>query len=441
MKRGLLAACWIFILLFCVPGASAQQPTLVKQLVYAMEAFDGVGYTSSFAPAREETLFLLADHPNALSPRYTMVYYWAITRSYKADWNELNEPITTARMEILRGQNVIQTLDPMVFSLSFPEGYGSRKSELLWGTEAEKGYQDYLDQRDEYMLLLRDYQAALQQYQLEFDQYQDAMLDPNVVEKPVAPVKPEEPTPFVWVVTPPSPGYQVKLEAGNYRIRLMDANGQIIPESEKKLEVFTSRRSGIGYNIIPESRWTKPERSDDPQETIYVSAEGNAALYLQPFYEDEFNEAQYRGLLDPQDHSAVGDRWIWAHMETFSGSTLVLLTPGNEGEVIAIEEKPYKVVQLSGETLGYQVVEYQPELMSGERPTFAGFKLDLTDREGRLGIRLLDTNGVVVEGSEREVRWIAEGRSLIQALWLCVPLLGGLTALLYRRSRVKEPRR
>jgi hypothetical protein len=98
---------------------------------------------------------------------------------------------------------------------------------------------------------------------------------------------------------------------------------------------------------------------------------------------------------------------------------------------IAAGEPP---VMWLGETA--VVVEYQAETMSGQRPTFTGFELSLTNREGRLTIWLMDPTGAVVTGSEREVRWLPQHRPLIQYLWLCSPLLAGLGSFLWRRSRV-----
>jgi hypothetical protein len=439
MKRVSFVVCCLLVFLFVgVPPTMAETPTLEQQLVYALEVYDGVGYTSNFAPANEETIYLLADHSNAFSPRNTMVYYWAITRSYKADWDELNEPVESATLEILQGQTVIQELPPTLFSIVLPEGHGSRKSYLLWGADAERGYPDFLEEFREYYTQVRDYQNAYQEYQNAYDEYQDAMLDETIVEKPNAPVRPVEPPPFLKVVIPPSFGFQVKLPEGDYRIRLKDMDGQIIPDSEKNIVVFSHRRTGIGYKIIPESRWTVPERSDDPQQTIYVMGGGDAAIYLQPFYEAEYNEAYYRGLLDTQDHSGATDRWAWAHMEPFYQATMTMSSENSTGELETIGEKPFYVVQMPGPRLGYQVVEYDPATMGSQRPTFVGFEVGLERVDRKVTIGLVDQDGVVVEGSEREIRWVPEKRPVIQYLWLSFPLLVGLIVFVLRRSRTQR---
>jgi hypothetical protein len=439
MKRfSFMVFCLLVFLFVGVPTTMAETPTLERQLVYALEVYDGVGYASNFAPTSEETIYLLADHPNAFSPRNTMVYYWAITGSYKADWDELNEPVESATLEILQGQTVIQELSPTIFSIVLPEGHGSRESYLLWGADAERGYPDFLEEFREYYIQVRDYQNAYQEYQKAIDEYQDAMLDETVVVKPEAPVRPVEPPPFLKVVIPPSFGFQVNLPEGDYRIRLKDLDGQIIPDSQKKIVVFSHRRIGIGYKIIPESRWTVPERSDDPQQTIYVMGGGDAAIYLQPFYEAEYNEAYYRGLLDTQDHSGATDRWAWAHMEPFYQATMTLSTENGTGELEMIGEKPFFVVQMPGPRLGYQVVEYDPATMGGQRPTFVGFEVGLERDDRKVTIGLLDQDGVVVEGSEREIRWVPEKKPVIQYLWPFFPLLVGLIVSAFRRSRTKR---
>jgi len=46
-------------------------------------------------------------------------------------------------------------------------------------------------------------------------------------------------------------------------------------------------------------------------------------------------------------------------------------------ELARVEQRPYAVIQSPGPRLGYQVVEYLPETMSGQRPAFRGFQLSL----------------------------------------------------------------
>jgi hypothetical protein len=439
VKRVTFVVCSLVAFLFVgIPSSSAEPPPLEEQLVYALEVYDGLGYVNNFAPTSEDTIYLLADHSNAFSPRKTMVYYWAITRSYRVDWDELNDPMDEASLEILQGQTMIQELQPTVFSVILPQGYGSRESELLWGVEAEQGYPDFLKEYREYFVQISSYQEALQAYQDAYDEYQDALLDETVVEKPAAPVRPEEPPPFLKVVIPPSFGFEVNLPEGDYRIQLRDLDGNIIPESEKKVVVFSHRRTGIGYKIIPESRWTKPERSDDPQETIYVMGGSNAALYLQPFNALEYKEAFYRGLLDTQDHSGATDRWIWAHMDAVHQAVMTISVPNGKEGFDLIEENPFNVVQMPGPRLGYEVVAYDPETMAGQRPTFLGFELDLEREDRRVTIRLQDQDGVVVEGGEREIRWLPEKKPVIQYVWLCSPLLIGSMIFVWRRSRTKR---
>ncbi len=439
MRKFSLVVLTALLLLLGFPYlALADEPPAERELVYAMQVFEGYGYASTFAPMSEDSIYLLADQDNALSPRYTMVYYWPITRSYRVDWNALNEPVEAYSLEILRGNNLIHTEPLTVCSVALLEGYGSRDSELYCGTDAEEGYLRFEEQRQEYTIRSREYYDQLQEFQRLYDEYTDAMLDEAVTEKPPAPVRPEEPAPFLLIVTPPAPSFRINLSSGKYRIRLKDDDGQIIPGSEKKLVVFSHRRTGIGYNIIPEAEWTKPERSDDPQETIYVDGVSNAALYLQPFNEAEFNEGYYRGLLDPQDHSGGEDRWVWAHLETYSAATLSLFVPERDEELSRLEEKPYFVLQAPGPRLGYQVVEYDPVTMSSERPTFYGFKVGLLDHDERLIVQLLDSDGTVVHGSEREIRWLPKRRPTIQYLWLSCPLLAGAAVTILRRNRTKR---
>ena len=442
MRRIRLLITVVFLALIASSqSASADTPEAERQLVYALEVYEGFGYASTYAPLNEEVIYLLAEHENAISPRYTMVYYWPLTRSYRTDWETLNESVAGATIEVLQGGALIDTVEQDVFNIEFPDGYGSRESHLHWDSEAEEVLIRVQEERSLYYEALRAYQNALQDYQKLQEEYLDAMLDETVTEKPNAPVEPLEPELFLTVVTPLTSGFKLNLPIGNYQIRLRDAQGAIIPGSEKDVVVFSYRRTGIGYNIIPEARWTQPERSDDPLETIYVDELSNKALYLQPFIEAEFNEAYYRGLLDPQDHTGNIDRWIWAHFYPYSAESMVLVDRVSEAEILRITEKPFKIIQTPGPQLGYQVVEFEGEITSTERPTFIGFEIDLSQLRDNLEFKLLDVDGNVVPGSEREIRWLSRGRPIVQYLWIGTPVLVGGVIILWRKTRSEKNRK
>jgi hypothetical protein len=416
-------------------SALAETPPAERQLVYALEVFEGFGYASTFGPVNEEVIYLLADHDNALSPRYTMVYYWPLTRSYRTDWETLNEPVVDATLQVFSDGELFTSEAATVFSVEFPGGYGSRDSSLHWGSAAGTLFERTNIERIDYYSAVREYQTEYQDYQERYEDYLDAMLDETITDKPSAPEEPREPEPYLKMVTPPTIGFRLNLPVGDYKIEIINPEGEIIPGSEKEIVVFSHRRTGIGYNIIPESRWTQPERSDDPLETIYVDSVSNKALYLQPFIEAEFNEAYYLGLLDPQDHSGSVDRWIWAHFDPYSPGTLVLVDRATGDELMLVEEMPFKIIQTPGPQLGYQVVEFSGEISSTQRPSFVGYEIDLANMRDKVIFRLLDMDGDVVQGSEREIRWLPRGRPFVQYLWIGTPILVGGLIILWRKSR------
>ena len=89
------------------------------------------------------------------------------------------------------------------------------------------------------------------------------------VEPDDLPREPNQPAPLNTFSTGLNSGFPVKLEPGNYRIRTRAADGTIVPESERRLVVFSPRRTAVGYEVIPENRWTFPEESNDLEGAIF----------------------------------------------------------------------------------------------------------------------------------------------------------------------------
>ena len=89
----------------------------------------------------------------------------------------------------------------------------------------------------------------------------------------------------------------LNLDPGTYSIRLVNPDGTVMESSEKTVIVHDrSRSNGIGFEVIPGDRWTRPESSVTPSSVLYV--DGSADLYLRPFFEEEFNDLAYEKTIN-----------------------------------------------------------------------------------------------------------------------------------------------
>jgi hypothetical protein len=244
---------------------------------------------------------------------------------------------------------------------------------------------------------------------------------------------PPEPAPFSLYSTEIGRGFAVQLPPGQYTIRVREPGGKIVEDSEKRLEVFAPRRTGVGYEVIPQDRWTYPEHAREPAEVMYTAPGGVA--YLRAFASQEVNaEAQAR-LRNPQDLVAVSNRWQWANVGALDPATL-LVDDGTREQSVHMAE--FTVEQAPGGTLGYRVV---PFVAAGARtPDITAYRVEAPARRGTLRLRLVDDEGRELAGSVRELVVISSVPGWQLALPVVVPLLIGLTVILWRRAQVQSAR-
>ncbi|HAJ06091.1 MAG TPA: hypothetical protein DCL76_06010, partial [Chloroflexi bacterium] len=62
-----------------------------EEFVYGVNAYNGTIYQGTFYPPSVDTVYILADRVSMISPRKTLIYYWAVTNEYKADFDSMNE--------------------------------------------------------------------------------------------------------------------------------------------------------------------------------------------------------------------------------------------------------------------------------------------------------------------------------------------------------------
>jgi len=415
----------VLALLPTLPVAAQGVPDKHPEAVYNGEVFDGQGYSGQFYPAEERTVYVLAGAQNVFIPKQTQVYWWPITHEYKADWDSLNQPLT-GTLEI--GD---QSFPLTTYSLRYDGGYDSAKTTLLVGDAAAQAYADY-------QKALSDYQAASARYAELRAQY-DVLLEVwgKAVDERKAkgqatddlpvPKQPVEPTAPSVTVTTPAGGIAFSLPAGTYDLRLRGTDGQLVPGSERRVVAFGPRREGLAYKVIAESKWTIPDASTDPNDTIFVS--GEKALYVQPAAEREYDSFYAAKLLNPQQRTVQDRRGIWSWLPTgvFTGTTLEQRIGG--GAPQPIPQVQYYVKQTPGAALGYEILPYDSSAGSGV-PTFAAFAVH--PQNGSLTIAAPG-----VPGSSREIRVVNTGAGNLLLGLAFLPLLGGVSWLSYRRWRTR----
>jgi hypothetical protein len=417
------------LLLYATYGY-AQEPQKSPGMAYRGWIYDGLSYREVFAPQQAPAIYLLAGQPIALSAHRTELYFWPISQRTMADWQGLDEPIT-GTVEVWQGNNAPLNITPILYSLAQPleNGAPSGNVTLETGAAAQSAYADYQQNLNDYWQKAGLYNQQQADYEKKLAEAAKEIAAGNrQFPIPTPPIEP--PFPAV-TVTRPEKGFILTLAEGRYRMRLKDSQGQTAPGSERELVVFSHRREGLSYTIIPESKWTQPVRSDDETETLYLAQE--KSLYVQPRLSREYNERAFRRLLDPQDDSGREDRWQWEPLETRKDGVAALSAPGKEEQRSAY--KAYYVEQSSGDTLGYTIREIPQDNQGGLKSSFHAYRLDLASASLPAVLSFRDDQGRVVKGSERPVRSAtarSNGQAFLPAL---LPLLPALAFAIQRRRR------
>ncbi|UCF92287.1 MAG: hypothetical protein JSW39_29145 [Desulfobacterales bacterium] len=443
MKRMAVHVLWGLVFLATLAGPDpgrADVPKFEEQLVYRLNNFDGKGYRDKFVPRSEDTIYLLADVNNAVSLRYTQVYYWPLTRKYLAAFKRLNEE-AEGILEVIKRGDILKSLAKEEYVLFYPEGIMGEVSRMYVGAEAyavfrkyEKPLTDFYQKMDAYNKEMLAYRTRIIEYGQELEARKNAgeKFDPAQVQAEM-PQQPQPPARLSFDVTGLKQDFIISLPPGNYAVRLRAADGTIVEGSEKKLVLFTRRRQGrIGYEIIPGNRWTKREQSNEPSSTIYAA--GRNTLYFRPYREDEYRELYYRKLLDPQNDGSR-DRWIWVHTEPLAEVQLFLQEAGRPAT--RIERTAYRVKQTPGAELGYEIIPYQNTGDPAEGPpAFEGHPVSFSAANGKASktLWLEEEAGRVLEDSLRRIVAVKREMGYLLYLISVFPLIAGLILFIRRKQ-------
>ncbi|WP_309085677.1 hypothetical protein [Chelativorans sp.] len=395
--------------------ARAIEPEQVERIAYRLSSFDGAEHGPAASLSAGEEIVLLADTVNIIDPRQTLVYYWPLSRSFRADWDRLDVE-AAGELEIADEEGDARTLRRESVVTVYPAGVGGGFSLMMAGAEAEKARRSYEQIQSAFNRALSEATRARIAH--------ERLLRDNPAEARKRPPPPPDPVPPPLFVSEPRSAFVLNLPAGDYRLRLK-RDGRIVEGSERRLRVVSPIASGsVTWQVIPEERWTRRLAAEHPESAIYAAP--GATLYLVPFRADAYRAADIARLKDPQAPlPPPGEQWIVR--EPLTGTRLLA------GDVEA-ELKPYRVVQRPGAALGYRIEEASAP-QEAELFAFAlGIPDELAGKDLRLGLVDAGT-GEPVPGAGRTIRILAAERYWLAWCTAALPLLPALFLFLGRRRR------
>jgi hypothetical protein len=421
-----------------VPSTLAQATESERAFVYGINAAVPDNFVGTFAPPSADAIFLLTDGTSVISPRYTEIYFWPITNEFRANWNALNERVPGV-LEVVKNGRVVAELTSTDYTIHYKQEGTTTTGELFLGQAAVDAEADFRSRQEAFHKASSEYQRAEQAWL-------DAMAEVNsrqqageTVEVPPEPVRPE---PIGIFSNGLNSGFPIDLDPGQYGIRLRGSDGTIVSESERTMNVFAPRRTGVGYTIVPETRWTTPIESSAPSDVIFGAAD--SALYLEPHLAREYPGRDWSLLQNPQQISADNGGWEWVNGERLGDQQLEIIAGGNVADRRSLTA--YNVRQVPGSQLGYEVIETDssapatPEAADSRPPDFEGYPIDLKGTGEQYQIRLTSEAGDVVPGSIRQVRVPANPPLTRMLVLPVIPLVAGTLIISRRRRGVRTSR-
>lgn len=418
------------------PPGGAIEPEKMEGVVYRLDAFAASEYTLAYAPPQVEEIRLIAGSRNAFDPRHTLIYYWPLTREYFQAWETLDVE-AEGRLEILKGGRLAGTLDRQPVGFYTPPG-SAGPPVLVSGEEALRRSAEHEARQARYAQEMARFGEAMVAYQRELRGYMQRSRQagqPGPLPRP-----PAEPRPPEGYVSDLKSAFVVDLPAGEYTVRLREAQGTVVEGSERRLAMFEPLAvAGIGYEILPEERWTARLRADTAESGIYCIP--GKELFLIPHRTESYAENDWLRLKNPQLDGLPG-RTAVVYVGTPRNVRLVLFDGAEAAR--RIELAPYYVQQARGAELGYRIIEWDREAAGGDSPSFSAFRLRFGEGQAgrRLAIALEDAaTGEVIAASRREVLLVDPGRAVLMWPVSLVPFAIGAGILLWRRRLAWKPGR
>jgi hypothetical protein len=439
LKRPL--ASFLLLLLLPLSTALADVPVRSEQLIWSILAFNGRDYSPTFTPESSDTIYIVAGSDNIFSAQKTLLYWWPITSEWKTDATSLNVQFPgTLELRDSRGKVTRNQLQE--YTYFNVKGRYEQNWKVVTGEAALTEVAKYKTLYAAYFDAVRDFQTKSAAYDNEIQSLSSRIQELRGAGMDVASLltrmktlhAPEEPARPAYYAVPPvelQQAFILNLGPGSYSIRLVNPDGSVMEGAEKRLIVHDKRRAnGIGFEVIPSDKWTRPETSVTPSSVVYV--DGSADLYLQPFFEEDFNDLAYEKT---RNNAALGNPNIfkWVRIQQVPQSHIVLAKAG--AIPVTLAEQPFLVEQATGSSLGYTIVPFDPAgAQKDKEPSLIAFRVAVDRNVPVMRFHALDGAGAPLEGSERHIRVVGKMHTgwLLLVLSLMPLLVMGI--VLYARA-------
>ncbi|MEX0869231.1 MAG: hypothetical protein WD011_06120 [Nitriliruptoraceae bacterium] len=411
-----------------------------EQLIFYPLVTSGTDYRHVAYPQQVDTIRVLADTPFVLNPRYSEVSFWPVTREYRPDLRQRNEPVADATLELIHPDGTVEAIEPDTFTIWYEDGVTASDAEFFHGDDAVARYDRYVEEGRAYADAAREHQIAQGQYESAVDEWLGLAAE-GVDPLPDPPEEPdtEAPEPYNAFAREPEDGLVLTLDPGAYTIRLRDADGQLIPGSERELVAFAPLDTDYGYDVILAERWTQPLRSLNPNHVVYVTA--GTEIYLQPRRAEQYTAGNFGRVFAPQTVEIANDAqriWIPVADEGDDGvDTTRLHVDGPASLPDILEAQPYRVTQIPNRQFGYVIEQFDPaQHGGGVEPDFEAIRVRL-EQPSTATVSLQDPQTGERLGV-REIRSVAVPSRALLYLPALLPLLVFAGVTITRRRALQD---
>lgn len=434
----------VFLCVALVPALRlpADVPVRTEQVIYTLVSYNGKDYSPTFAPESSDTIYILADSDNFVSVRKTFVYWWPPTGRWQTEASTFNE-LQPGILEVTGGEGPPRLLEMEKYTYFNVNGEYEQNWKVAVGAAADAEVrrsreisEKFVKDASEYSTKRAAYLAELRVLSSRIEKLKALKQDVTVLQRQMdtlpAPPEPQQPKEYIVPPSPVQGAFIVNLPPGRYRVRLLDHDAAVLEGSERFIVAHTARRTnGVGYEVIPSDKWTRPEESKSPSSVLYVN--GKADLYVTPFFENEYNDLEYGRTTD---NGATGNPAIysWKRIQQVPHAALALRSSGGAPELL--HEEPFLVEQTEGAGLGYTIVPFDGQGgQQGKEANLKSFHLPLRSGARTFELRVLDEHGSTLPGSERRIRVVDPGRgTLFYVLVVLAPIVVMAWILLARAS-------
>ena len=397
--RGMSRLFGAIVILFALFATSvrAQQPETTETFVYGVNATTPGEVFANLSPPQVDEIYILANQLSVLSPKRTMLLFWPLTNRYQAQWSALNEPLDGV-LEVMQDGRLINTVNISTYTVHYVIA-GSTQGELFIDQDAQ-------DADDRYYIDLANYNQAINTFRRErlrwLTEAREALIAGEEIQLRA---EPERPATFTTLSVGLHQGFPLLLEAGEYRIQMRSFEGEVFPGSQRIVHVFESRQTALGFEVIPEARWTRPDQVNGASEAIL--AEPGSVIYLSPRLVHQYPALAMERLRDPQFSGETDGQWNW--LPDFAQIDIphdVIEIVRRNDVVERVSLDAYSVRFAFDRDLGYEILPYDEETPRlTPNIDFSGYRIQLEDGMDSFSIRLGPEAALPYQGIERQV-WV-----------------------------------